>query len=734
MSNTVDTTDTTTTRRDFIRAGAIAGGGLLLGVYLPAQPALARALTFVTGAEPFAPNAWIRIDGNGLVTVMLNKSEMGQGVATSLPVIVAEELDADWSQVRFENAPADPAYIDPAFGTQITGGSTSVANSWKGLRTAGAAAREMLVTAAANRWGVDASTCSAANSYVTHAATGRRLSYGELASSASAVPVPKEPRLKDPKDFRLIGTRIPRLDIPSKVNGSAVFGIDVKVPGAFVAVVARPPVFGATLATFDDKKARATSGVHDVVAIASGIAVVGDGYWPATQGRRALSITWNEGENAKRSSATISRQLRAAAKEPGIVATNTGDATAALAGAAKRVEAEYEVPFLAHAAMEPLNCTASVTRDRCEVWAPTQWQDKARAVAANASGLPESAVTIHTTYVGGGFGRKLDVDAIGEAVEVSKKIGAPVKIIHSREDDIQHDFYRTAGYAKMTAGLDASGALTVWKGTVASGSSMRRMFPAFIGKDNLDFDACSGIRAIPYAVPNVQVNFVEQELGVPVGAWRSVGDSWNAFIRECFIDEIAAAAHKDPVDFRRSMITDKRMLGVLNLAAEKAGWGAPLPRSHARGVALNQFAFSNTSVAEVAEVSVINGVLQVHRIVAAVDCGTVVNPDTVMAQIEGGIIFGLTAALKGEITIEGGRVKQSNFRDYPVLRMSELPKIEVYIVPSTEAPTGVGEPGTPPVAPAVANAVRAVTGKPVRSLPIRLAAVTQAGVPRKASP
>ena len=717
-----------TTRRDFIRAGAIAGGGLLLGFRLPGHSRLTNVLASLAPKDdPFAPNAWIRIGADDVITIVVDRSEMGQGVNTALPMLIAEELDADWSRIRVEHAPVDPVYNNRLFGMQATGGSSSVRSSWQHFREAGAAAREMLVSAAATQWGVDPVTCRTSNSVVRHEGTGRTCRYGEVAAAAAALPVPSKPQLKSPNDFKLIGTRVKRLDTPAKVNGSATFGIDVHVPGTLVAVIARPPAFGGKLGAFDATKAMAVPGVRRVVPISSGVAVVANGYYAASKARNALAVTWSNGPNEHISSASIARQMREAAKRPGAVARHEGNGASALAGAAKRIDAEYEVPFLAHATMEPMTCVAHVRSDGCDIWVPTQRQDGVRAVAAEITGLPPKSITVHTTYLGGGFGRKFETDFVVDAVELSKRMAAPVKVIYSREDDIRHDFYRTAAYNKLSAALDADGWPIAWTNTIVSASSMMRIFPAMV-KDKLDGDCVEGAANIPYAIPNIDVQFVLEDFGVPVGFWRSVGNSQNAFVTECFIDELAAATKKDPVEFRRRLLADKpRHLGVLNLAAEKAGWGTPLPKGRYRGVAVHS-AF-DSYVAEIAEVSIEKGTVRVHRVVAAVDCGQVVNPDIVEAQIEGGIVYGLTAALKGEITIERGGVKQSNFHDYRMLRMSEMPVIETYIVPSTEAPTGVGEPGTPPIAPAVANAVRAATGVPVRSLPIKLTSVTQAGKP-----
>lgn len=707
-------------RRDFLRTGAVVGGGLVLGFYFPVRGNPARAAT--ESAELFAPNAWLRIDTEGMVTVMLHKSEMGQGIMTSLPMLIAEELEADWSKIRTEFAPADKAYYtwrSPTSGEQITGGSRSIRGSWEILRKAGATARQMLIAAAAEIWGVQAETCRAEKGEVIHLPSGRHLSYGELVNKAAMMAIPGEVALKDPKDFRLIGTRTARRDIPSKVDGSAIFGIDVKVPGMLIATLLHCPVFGGKLISYDATRAKAIKGVREVVQISRGIAVVADGYWPARQGVEALEVQWDEGPNAQLSSEGITEMYIALAKQAGAIARNEGDVAQALAKAAKKLETVYEVPFLDHAPMEPMNCTAYVRKDGCDIWAPTQAQTRAQKTTADITGLPLESIKIHTTLLGGGFGRRLEADYVADAVEVSKAIGAPVKVIWSREEDIRHGFYRPATYNLLQAGLDEQGRPVAWTHRIVGPSIMSRRLPEAV-KDGIDPSSVEGAANIPYSISNIQVDYIMKDTGVPVGAWRSVGSSQNAFITECFIDELASAAGKDPYEFRRQLL-DKapRHKGVLELAATQAGWGQPLPEGRYRGIAVH-YSFGSY-VAEVVEVSIAeDGQVRVHRVVCAVDCGRVVNPDTVEAQMQSGIVFGLTAALKGEITIENGRVKQSNFHDYKMLQMEEMPVIEVYIMPSTEAPGGVGEPGVPPIAPAVVNAIFAATGKRIRKLPIRI--------------
>jgi isoquinoline 1-oxidoreductase beta subunit len=696
------------TRRTLFKA--TLGAGLVVAV----RPSWAR------GEAAFAPNAWVRIAPDGTVTIVVAQAEMGQGVHTSLPMLVAEELDVDLSTVKLEVAPANDAlYANPAIGFQATGGSTAVRAFYEPLRKAGAAAREMLVTAAAADWGVPAHECTTAQGVVQHAASGRSAPYGALAARAAALPVPGNPKLKDPASFRLVGKPVHRTDTRDKVNGRAVFGLDVQVPGMLTAVVARCPVFGGRAKGFDAAAAKGVKGVREVLAIRSGVAVVADGFWPARQGREALRITWDEGANAKASSAGIRQLFRRAASRAGIVARNEGNAARALAGAARKVEAVYEVPFLAHATMEPMNCTAHVRADRAEVWVGTQAPTLAQKVVAGVTGLKPESVAVHTTLLGGGFGRRFEMDMVAEAAEVSKAVGAPVKVVYTREDDTRHDFYRPATYNVFRAGLDRQGRPIAWTHRVVGPSIFARAAPQWLDKTGLDSTSVEGAANLPYAIPNLRVDWVRHDTAVPVGFWRSVGGSQNAFITESFVDELAHAARQDPFEFRRRLLEHHpRHRAVLELAAEKAGWGAPLPAGRARGIAVHES--FGSYVAEVAEVSVAEGRVRVHRVVCAVDCGTVVNPDTVVAQMESGIVYGLTAALHGAITLERGRVQQSNFHDYPLLRLNEMPLVETHILPSTAAPGGVGEPGVPPAAPAVTNAVFALTGKRVRSLPIKL--------------
>jgi len=697
-------------RRAFLETAGTVGAGLVIGFRIPTRGEQEPA--------PFAPNAWLRIGPDDSVLVIVDRSEMGQGVATSLPMLLAEELEADWTKVQIDFAPADKAYINPLFGLQGTGGSSSVRAAWTPLRKAGAAAREVLITAAAQRWAVKREECHAERGAVVHAKSKRRLRYGQLVARASTLPVPADVPLKDPKTWTIAGKPTKRLDSPSKTNGRAKFGIDTWVPGLRVAVVARSPVFGGKVKSFDATAAKKIEGVRDVVQISSGIAVVASGYWPARQGRDALKVEWDEGPGAAVSSAGISSLFAERAAQAGVVARHDGDPDGSLAGAASKVEADYEMPFLAHTTMEPMNATAHVRADGVDIWAPTQFQTGAQGIGAQIGGVPLEQVKVHTTYLGGGFGRRFELDFIQEALETSKAAGGvPVKVIWSREDDIQHAQYRPANFHRMRAGLGADGKPIAWTHRIVAPSIMARVFPNMV-QNGLDGEAVEGGVGMPYAVPNVHVDYALTDTGIPVGFWRSVNNSYNAFAVETFIDELAAAAKADPFEYRRGLLANApRHRGVLELAAAKAGWGTPAPAGRSRGIALHKS--FESFVAQVAEVSVSPaGEVRVHRVVCAVDCGMYVNPDTIEAQMQGAIVFGLTAALKGQITIDKGRVQQSNFNDYEMLRLAEMPVVEVYIVPSSEAPGGIGEPGTPPIAPAVCNAIFAATGKRIRKLPI----------------
>lgn len=705
-------------RRDFLKATAAVGGGLVIGVFMPGRPRLAQA---ATARQPFAPSAWIRIGTDNIVTVIVDKSEMGQGVHTALPMLVAEELDADWSNVRMESAPAAPEYKHPWFGVQATGGSTSVRAMWEPLRKAGASARAMLVAAAADTWKVDAATLETDRGTVI-GPKGRKATYGQLAAKAATLPMPKEVKLKDPKDFRIIGKSTKRLDTPGKVNGTARFGLDAKVPGMLTAVVARSPVVGGKVMSFNADKAKAVKGVKMVLPVRSptseGVAVLAGTFWAAKLGRDALEIQWDNGANATLSTAAMQKAMLDLAQsgQGALTAKNDGDIAAARP--AKTVEAIYEVPYLVHAPMEPMNCTAWVKPDGVEIWTGSQAQGPNQFTAAQIAGVKPEQVKIHTLLLGGGFGRRFAPDFLVEAVELSKAAKAPVKVIYTREDDTRAYYYRPMAVCKLAAGLDANGmpvsihARAVCD-SIAEGTGMEGM----LLKERIDATSVEGLDNLPYATPSLRVEWVKYSPGVRTWFWRSVGNTQNIFFAESFIDEMAHAAGKDPVDFRRALLVKHpRHKAVLELAAEMAGWGKPLAAGRARGVAVAES--FGSYVAEVAEVSLEDGKPRVHRVVIAADVGTVVNPDTVVAQMESAVVFGLSAALYGKITLKDGKVEQSNFHDYPILRIGEMPKVEVHVVKSAEPPGGVGEPGTPPIAPAVANALFALTGKRIRSLPL----------------
>jgi isoquinoline 1-oxidoreductase beta subunit len=695
------------TRRGFAVTGALGAAGLVLGYYAGFREKQSKHDEVGT----FSPSVWLQIAPDNAVTIWVAKSEMGQGVRTSMTMLVAEELDADWSAIRIQQAPTSEAY-----GEERTQGSTSVRMSWQILRQAGATARAMLLTAASQEWHVEPSTCKTENGAVLHPPTGRRISYGALAAAAKALPVPKNVALKSPAEFRLLGKPLRRVDTPSKLNGTAIFGMDVKLPGMVYASVLRCPQLGGKLKSFESRKAQAIRGVLQVLKITNGVAVVADSTWAAFQGRLALDVQWDEGPNRNFSDDTIRESVEQFAKQKGAIAQTKGDLEAALASASKTVEATYEQPFLAHAAMEPLNCTAHVKWNHCEVWCPTQDPAAIKKKAARTALLPLAWVDVHTTLLGGGFGRRLETDMVVDAVELSKATGKIVQVVWTREDDTRHDVYRPAAHGRCVGALDSAGHPTAWKHQIVSQSISARFELLHTGIDSL---SVQGATDLPYAIPNLRVEYVESHLPVPVGYWRSVGYALNAFVTECFIDELAAAARKDPFEFRRELLQDSpRKKAVLELAAEKSDWGKPLPPGKGCGIAMHTS--YRTTVAQVVQLSAApDGKITVDRVVCALDCGQIVNPDTIEAQIQGGIVFGLSAALWGKITFEQGRVKEGNFDDYRVLRISEMPKVEVFIVPSTEPPTGVGEVGVPPIAPALANALFAATGKRIRRLPIQ---------------
>jgi isoquinoline 1-oxidoreductase subunit beta len=708
-------------RREFLIAGAAGGGGLLLGWHVDGGPRVAAAAATTTASE-FAPNAFIRIGTDGRVTMIMGQVEMGQGAYTAMPMLLAEELEVGLDQVRLEHAPPDEKrYANPIFGFQATGGSTSVKGLYLPMRRAGATARTMLIAAAAQRWSVDPASCRAERGVVIHTSSRRRIGYGALATAAAELPIPETVVLKRPEDFKLIGTPAKRLDTPTKVNGTAQYGIDVRLPGMKIATVAASPVLGGKVAGLDEAKAMAVAGVRQIVRLDEVVAVVADHMWAAKQGLAALAIRWDDGPNAAVSTADVVKDLAAAAETPGVVARKEGEAAAAIAGAATKLEAVYEAPFLAHVALEPMNCTVQVRKDGCEVWTSSQVLGRVQATAAQVTGLPLEQVVVHNHLLGGGFGRRLEFDYVTQAVRIAQQVTGPVKIIWTREEDVQHDVYRPYYYDRIAAGLDARGRPIAWMHRLVGPAILARWAPPAF-RNGLDGDALDGAVDLLYDIPAIQVEYVRHEESVVnTGFWRGVGVTHNTFVIESFIDELAVAAKADPFEYRHALLTKApRARAVLELAAKEAGWGATLPAGRGRGIALNYGGAWDTYLAQVAEVAVSPaGEVRVHRIVCAVDCGTVVNPDTVKAQIEGGVIFGIGGALWGEVTLKNGRVEQSNFHDVRVLRMNETPAIEVHLVRNGEPPGGIGEPGTAVTAPALANAVFAATGKRIRKLPLK---------------
>jgi isoquinoline 1-oxidoreductase beta subunit len=706
-------------RRRLLQTAAAAGGGLLLGLRL--------GNTEAAGADTFAPNAFIRIGTDGQVVLTMPYVEMGQGTYTAIPMLIAEELEVELAQVRLEHAPPDEKrYANPLLGVQATGNSNAIRGAWKPLRQAGATARAMLVAAAAKRWNVRPESCRAIEGAVLHAASRRRLTYGALASDAARLPVPTDVPLKDRKDFKLIGMPVKRLDTPSKVDGTAIYGIDARPPGVKFATLAQSPVFGGRLKSVNDAAALAVKGVRQVVQLDDAVAVVADHMGAAKKGLQALVIEWDEGPHAKLTTADIAAALESATRAAGVVAQNIGEAAAALGRAAKRVDAIYQVPFLAHATMEPMNCTAHVRPDGCEIWIGNQALARVQAVAAKLTGLPREKVVVHNHLIGGGFGRRLEEDGARRTVQIAQHVDGPVKVVWTREEDIQHDMYRPYWFDRLSAALDENGMPLAWSHRFAGSSVIARWLPPGF-KDGLDPDSTEGAIDLTYAIANFRVEYLRVEPpGIPTAFWRSVGPSHNVFVVESFMDELADAAGRDPVAYRAALLDKSpRAKAVLALAAEKAGWGAALPARAGRGVAL-QFVFGSY-MAHVAEVEVAkDGVVRVRRVVCAVDCGTLVNPDTVRAQVQSGVMFGITAALYGEITLKDGRVQQSNFDSYQVLRMNEAPAVEVHIVENAEPPGGMGECGTSLIVPAVANAIFAATGKRLRKMPVDAAALKQA--------
>jgi isoquinoline 1-oxidoreductase subunit beta len=692
-------------------------GALVLALDFPARAVNEPEQPPDSTEGKFAPDAFIRIDRSGRTTLVMPQVEMGQGVYTAIAMILAEELDADFSKVLLEHAPAsDKIYGNPVFGIQATGNSNSIRAFWKPLRRAGAAARAMLIRAAAQQWQVDPASCSAAVGKVRHEASGRVAAYGDLVDAASALPVPKDPALKQPKDFTLIGKPIKRLDTPNKTDGKVIYGIDAMLPGMKFATLAQCPVFGGKVAKVDDRAAKKIPGVQQVVVLDDLVAVIGDHMWAAKTGLDALQITWDEGVNAKVNSANIWDELRAASKKDGVVAKSVGDIAKGLSQG-DRYEGEYELPFLAHATMEPMNCTVHLTPGACEIWIGTQVMTRVQEYAAKAANLPLDKVTVHNHLLGGGFGRRLEADMVASAVRIAKAVDAPIKVVWTREEDVQHDIYRPAYRDVISASL-SGGKIVAWKYRVAGSSIMARWFPAGFA-NGIDIDAVDSAVDQPYDIPNLQVEYVRAEPpAVPTGFWRGVGPNNNVFAIECFMDELARKAGKDPIDFRRGMLgTNPRLKAALDLVAQKSNWGAPLPARVGRGVSvMPSFASFIATVVE-AEVDE-HGEVHLRRVTSAVDTGIAVNPDTIAAQLQGGLIFGLTAALWGEITIENGRVRQSNFNDYRMLRIDEVPNIEVHVIKSGEEPGGIGETGTTAGPPALRNAIYAATGVALRRLPI----------------
>lgn len=712
-------------RRTFIKATALVAGGLVIAFSIPhAKRFLMPGATTDAGNagdKPLpAPNAFLRIGTDNTVTVMLAHSEMGQSIWTTLPMLIAEELDADWSKIKVEHASAAPEYAHTAYGLQITGGSSTTWSEFDRYRQAGALTRALLVTAAAQQLKVAVDSVKTENGFVISG--DKKLSYGELAEAAAKIETPKTVTLKDPKDWKMIGKATKRLDGPEKINGTAVFGQDIHFDGLMTAMVARSPVFGGTVKKFDASAAKQIKGVHQVVQVPTGVAVIADNHWAAKKGREALKVDWDLGENAGLNSKALLAEYKKLAATTGLIAAKAGDNKAAMAKAKKFVEAEYALPYLAHSPMEPLNCSVKIDKDACEIWTGTQMQGTDQAAAAKILGLKPEQVTIHTVFLGGGFGRRANpaADFVSEAVQVAKAAGVPVKTVWSREDDVKGGYYRPMYLHKAKIALDANGMPSAWEHTLVGQSILSGTpFEQFLVKDGVDASSVEGTADSPYlkSIPNYQVSLHTAKTKVPVLWWRSVGHSHTAFVMESLIDELAHSAKKDPLEYRRALLKEHpRHLAALNLAAEKADWGKPLPKGVFRGIAVHE-SFGSFA-AQVAEVSVNKGEVKVHRIVSAIDCGLAVNPDSLKAQMESSVSYGLGAAMQSEITFKDGMVEQSNFHDYQVMRMANMPKVEVYIVQSADKMGGVGEPGLPPVAPAVTNAIFAATGKRIRTLPI----------------
>jgi len=714
-------------RRKFLITTAVVAGGLVIAFAIPQakrflMPGADKATA--NGAAPPKmpePNAFLRIGSDDSITVILAHSEMGQSIWTTLPMLIAEELDADWSKIKVEHGPAAPVYAHTAYGLQITGGSSTTWSEFDRYRQVGALTRALLVNAAAQQWGVKPEEIRTENGYVI--AGDRKLSYGQLAEAAAQQEAPTAVTLKEPKDWKILGKPTKRLDSPEKINGSAVFGQDIHFDGLMTAMVARPPVFGGKVKSFDASAAKQVKGVRNVVQVPTGVAVIADHYWAAKQGRDALKIEWDLGPHVRQlDTQALLEDYRKRASQPGVTAAKAGDSAAELKKAAKSIDAEYVAPFLAHSPMEPLNCAVKLEGDTCEIWTGTQMQGNDQQVVAKVLGIKPEQVKIHTVFLGGGFGRRANPqsDFIAEAVQVAKAAGVPVKTVWSREDDVKGGYYRPMFLHKARVGLGADGMPVAWEHELVGQSIVKGTpFEGALMKNGIDATSVEGVADSAYLknVAHHRVGLHTTELGVPILWWRSVGHSHSAFAMESLIDELAHAAGKDPLEYRRALLKGHpRHLAALNLAAEKAGWGTELPKGRFRGLAVHES--FGSYVAQVAEVSVDNGAVKVHRVVCAIDCGLAVNPESLTAQMESAIAFGLGAALQSEITFKEGRVQQSNFNDYQVLRMNQMPHVEVHIVPSTEKMGGAGEPGVPPIAPAVANAVFAATGKRIRTLPI----------------
>lgn len=710
-----------TTRRQFLKVSAVVGGGLLVGFRLGAAETVvaAEAGGDSSGAEGgWEPNAWVEMHPDGRIILTISGSEMGQGAMTVIPMMIAEELDLPWAAFDTRFAPADKAYSNPALGAQVTGGSATVRGFYTTLREVGAATREMLMQAAANRWGVSVSDLRTEPGVVLHIATGRQAEYSSLVGEAAQLEPPETVFTKDPANFRIIGKPMKRLDSPQKVNGQADFGMDVRPDDVLMASVERCPVFGGTLKSVEAGKAREAANVEEVIALDHGVAVLARDWWSADQARKKLWIEWDEGELADLDDASIDAQFREGVTKGARPARTEGRGADALGRGHNTLSATYRVPYLAHTTMEPMNATAAVTETHVTVWVPTQAPGAVQQVAADIAGVSPEQVTVHTTFLGGGFGRRFETDFVREAVTLSKQVGRPVKVIYSRPDDVQHDFYRPAAYNELSATLADDGMPETWVHRIASPSIWSRVAPSMV-QDGVDPAAVEGAADHPYQIDNIAVTYANVDPGIPVGFWRSVGHSQNAYVVESFLDELARRAQIDPVEYRRRLLKDdSRHLGVLERAAEMAGWGGELPAGQAQGIALAKS--FGSYCAEVAQVSIENGAPRVHKIFCAIDCGIAVNPAGVERQVHSAIAYGLTAALSGKITIKNGRVQEQNFHNYPALSIDRMPEVEVSIVDSGQPPGGVGEPGLPPLAPAVVNALASLTGEPVRDLPIEL--------------